>query len=145
MIRKEVKERIIAGMDKEDLTTFRLSIEDAERLHWHHDREFEYLGEMYDVVSRTETTDSVILTCWWDRAESEVHRQLDLLMANTAGDHPDRDRCLGQFFDFSKNIVCVQVSALIPDKSGDWNLQETVRMLHDQDAQTPPVPPPDIV
>jgi hypothetical protein len=88
-IRKEVKERIIAGLDKKDLVLLTFSADEAEReLSWHHSREFEYEGEMYDVVEAIHTEDGVSYWCWHDKKEKFIDEKLDELVAKTLMNDP---------------------------------------------------------
>lgn len=44
-------------------------------LHWEHAREFEYQGQMYDVVSEELQGDSVRYGCWPDARETELRQE----------------------------------------------------------------------
>ncbi len=77
LVRREVKHRMMESIPRDQLVRLAYSHRQAEHeLAWEHDREFEYLGEMYDVVEKYETTDSLIVYCWPDREESALNRKL---------------------------------------------------------------------
>jgi hypothetical protein len=81
-IKKEVKQLIISGLPQEELTTLSFSKSEIDSLlTWKHSREFVYHGQYYDIVSHSETTDSVTYICWWDKAETELNRRLNGLTA----------------------------------------------------------------
>jgi hypothetical protein len=102
-IRKEAKHRIIAGIDRKELTYLTFSTEEAEvLLNWKHDKEFEYNGEMYDIVHRNEGKDSVSYWCWWDKAETRLNKQLKTLVADIMGHHPEDRKTRGRLTAFFK-------------------------------------------
>lgn len=94
LIKKEVKAKLIAGIDKSELARFAFSKTQIEtELRWEHSREFEYKGEMYDVVETQIIGDSIRYVCWLDRAETALNRRLQTLIAQaTSGSKEHRAR-----------------------------------------------------
>ena len=85
-VKKEIKEQIIIGLDKNDLVLLRFSkLEADSKLEWEHSKEFEYLGVMYDVVETLAKNDSVYYWCWKDSKETELNIKLNYLVEKTAG------------------------------------------------------------
>jgi len=76
MVRKEVKWKMIEGLNRDELSLIAISKNQSSQLEWEHSKEFEYQGEMYDVVYKKETADSLFYWCWWDRKETQLNRQL---------------------------------------------------------------------
>ncbi|MBK9337035.1 MAG: hypothetical protein IPM98_10795 [Lewinellaceae bacterium] len=90
-VKKEVKHRLFAEVDTADLVFFCFSKKDKEtRLRWEHDREFEFEGQMYDVVQESMRNDSVLLWCWWDHAETALNKRLQNTLAQTLSNDPGR-------------------------------------------------------
>lgn len=80
-VKKEVKQALIAGIDKSELVFFKFSKSELNtKLHWEHNKEFEYNDQMYDVVERITEKDSVLLWCWWDSKETKLNKQLQQLL-----------------------------------------------------------------
>ncbi|HLP64040.1 hypothetical protein [Flavobacterium sp.] len=80
-VKKEIKWKMIAGLDKKELVYFAFSQKDIEsKLRWEHSKEFEYKHQMYDVVEKKITNDSVHLWCWWDFEETKLNKQLQSLL-----------------------------------------------------------------
>ncbi|MBK8565488.1 MAG: hypothetical protein IPN76_19605 [Saprospiraceae bacterium] len=106
-VREAVKERILAGVGQNELVelTFSLQATKAD-LKWEHSKEFEYKGEMYDVVKSEQRADSITYWCIHDKAETEINRQLDKLTAHASGKDPQHKAALGNFFDFLKSLFC---------------------------------------
>jgi hypothetical protein len=114
-IKEAVKERILAGVGQNELVqlTFSLQAIDSE-LKWEHSKEFEYKGEMYDVVKSEQWADSITYWCIHDKAETEINRQLDQLTAQESGKDPQHKAALGNFFDFLKSLFCTEQPTVVP-------------------------------
>lgn len=112
-IRSEVKERILAGVDKNELVYLAFSSRQTRTdLRWEHDREFEYRGEMYDIVQSETRNDSVFYHCIHDRAETAVNRQLETLTASAANTDPPSQNSIQQLLDFLKNLCSPATRAM---------------------------------
>lgn len=113
-IRKEVKKMIIAGMSKNDLVMLEFSIEEtATLLNWKHSREFEYRGQMYDVVKHYETSDSITYYCWKDDKESEINKKIDHLIAQAVGQNSQARENQARYLNF--------LTSLFPQSLFEWN------------------------
>lgn len=76
-IQKSVKRLMIEGIPEDELVQFTFAKEDtANILNWIHGKEFEYRGEMYDIVNRYYSEDSVKYDLWWDHEETALNRKL---------------------------------------------------------------------
>lgn len=90
IVKREVKHRMIDGIDSTELTELRFSkSQTITQLRWEHAKEFEYRGEMYDVVKKTETADSVVYVCWWDHAETCLNKKLNTLVTLAIKNKPE--------------------------------------------------------
>lgn len=81
-IKQTVKQQLLATVPPEDcalITVHRAS--ETSTLRWEEAGEFEYRGQMYDVVKQYVKGDSLYLWCVWDHAESRLQRQLAQLSA----------------------------------------------------------------
>ncbi len=80
-VKREIKWKMIAGLDKKELVYFTFSKKDIEtKLRWEHSKEFEYQHQMFDVVEKKTVNDSVHLWCWWDFEETKLNKQLQSLL-----------------------------------------------------------------
>ena len=79
-VRREVKHQILEGIDKDRLELISISRKDSDELRWEHSKEFEYQGEMYDVVYMKTTKDSIQYWCWWDHKETALNKELSALL-----------------------------------------------------------------
>jgi hypothetical protein len=100
-VKKEIKWKMIAGLDKKELVYFIFSKEDIEtKLRWEHSKEFEYQHQMYDVVEKKITNDSVHLWCWWDFKETKLNKQLQHLLTVAFQNDPKTNQKKDQAFGF---------------------------------------------
>ena len=137
---------MIQGIELSDLTMLRFSIKESAQLNWHHDEEFEWCGEKYDVVHRTESGDSILYWCWWDHEESELERKLEALLRQGGGDIPLNDEPASLLVDFMKKCCNDPALDSMMESPLPEVLQWTVILPEDLVSSVPPLtPPPDIV
>jgi hypothetical protein len=96
IVKHEVRRHIISGLDKNGLVLLEFKKPESETLlRWEHSREFEFNGQMYDIVESWTVGDTVYYRCWWDRAETRLNNLLRELAVRSFGDAPkvgDRER-----------------------------------------------------
>ncbi|WP_339701957.1 hypothetical protein [uncultured Marixanthomonas sp.] len=81
-LKKEVKWKLIAGIDKEELVLLKFSkTEIDKKVRWEHAKEFEYKGQMYDIVETNITKDSIAYWCWWDYEETKLNKDLNKIFS----------------------------------------------------------------
>lgn len=80
LVRKEVKQMMIQGISKERLELIMVTPKTKYQLDWEHDAEFEFRGEMFDVIYQESTGDTIRYWCWRDHKESNLNRELALLL-----------------------------------------------------------------
>lgn len=78
-VKREVKWRILRGIDKDELTVLTFTHAEAKALHWKHSREFEYEGKMFDIVVAEETAAGITYWCYNDREETEIETRIGKL------------------------------------------------------------------
>lgn len=85
-VKKEIKQRLASVAKLRNLVTIKVDSEEKSRqLNWHDSREFEYCGEMYDVIKTVVKGTSTYYTCWLDHEETELNKKLDELVADALG------------------------------------------------------------
>lgn len=115
VVRKEVKWKMIAGIDKSELVYFQFSQKESQaKLKWKHSKEFEFNGEMYDVVKKITSSNSIQYWCWWDHEETKLSKQLSkLLVGAFQSDVPSKDK-KQQIVSFYKSLFCTEVFSWNP-------------------------------
>lgn len=118
-VKKEVKWKMIAGIDKKELVLLKFSNKEIKtKLHWKHSKEFEFNNQMYDIVDKIITKDSVKYWCWWDFEETKLNQQLTKLLASVyQNDIPSKEKQL-QIVEFYKSLYFEQVVVWEPFSSG---------------------------
>lgn len=114
-VRKEVKARILAGLDRDALVVLSFSTEENNALEWEHAREFRYAGHMYDVIGQEQDGDRFTYWCWRDDAETHLNRQMEQLIARTAGKSPVEDSHSGQLVDFFRTLYVTHLPPIADD------------------------------
>lgn len=69
-------------------------------LNWKHDKEFEFNGEMFDVIYEQVNGDSVYYWCWADHEESALNKQMDQwvhFLLNGSSHSKDRQATINYF------------------------------------------------
>ncbi|MBW6460605.1 MAG: hypothetical protein K0B08_08530 [Bacteroidales bacterium] len=103
-IRKEVTEIIIRGMKEEWVDLAFSSSEIKTKLKWKHSREFEFEGQMYDIVEQRIEGDTVIYTCYKDDKETRLNQELDKTVARALGQDPVQKNRNERLANFFKNL-----------------------------------------
>lgn len=126
-VRREVKRQFLAGMQENALLVWTFSAADAQNLlRWEHSREFEYRGQMYDVVKIEARGDSLVYHCWWDRAESNLNQQIKELVQKTLNTNPLHQKNQERLAQFYQSLYWIEWpvwAVCFPDtapKKADW-------------------------
>ncbi len=142
-VKKEIKERIISGIDKNDLVFLKLSKKESEsELLWEHSGEFEYNGEMYDIVHAEETGDTFFYWCWWDHKETKLNKQLDNLVTQAMGDNigiQANAKCIATFL-FS--LFTLKTDAWDAFTESRYAPRTPANSFYSSIKISPPIPPP---
>lgn len=108
-VKREVKRKIIAGINKEELVRLKFSeVEKQTKLRWEHSREFEYGGEMYDIVLSEVKGDTTYYWCWRDDEETKLNEQLSELLAVAMNNEPQSRESHDRLFKFWESLYCVE-------------------------------------
>lgn len=148
LVKKEIKKQMIAGMDKSELILLKFTqTEITTKLDWKHSKEFEYNGQMFDIVEQETVGDSTSYLCWLDRSETKLNKQLRELVAIALGNNPQNQNQQKQFTLFIKSLYCNQPSIfkldnLINESSLIYSTQ-IFSLLYE--IESIPTPPPEIV
>ena len=140
----QIREEVEREMDEEELDEDRIkyfaftSAEAKTELDWHHSREFEYHGQMYDIIDSEVKGDSVFYTVYWDMEETEINEEIAAL-EQYAREH--QTKAINQTFFkslfYSDNSILLEYpgfnnipfNLFTPGEYNDLN-------------SSPPVPPP---
>ena len=89
--RKEVKSQIISKIDKKELTLLRFTKTEIEnKINWKDKKEFEYNGDMYDIVETKTDNENILFWCISDKKETYINKKIDTLLATVIDNNTQR-------------------------------------------------------
>lgn len=104
-LRSEVRQQLLARVEPGELVLLTFSQEEARQvLRWERDDEFEFNGQMYDVVSVREEAGRVHFWCWPDGPETRLNQELEALTAQLFHDAPEPGKQTGWLLYFFKSL-----------------------------------------
>ena len=144
-IRRELKQQMLSGINKDDLVFLKFATDELSRkVRWKHSREFEFEGEMFDVVEKLMVGDTTFFWCKWDHRETRLNQELDQLLARTLGrQHPDKHYLL-TWKNFFSSLYCSKVPAWFTFQPRDQQISFFLLNAKIPPVLSPPVPPPEI-
>lgn len=88
-IKKSIKHKIIAGIDREELVLLVFDKDKIDQLViWKHSKEFQYKGEMYDIVEEQSIDNKIHYWVWWDKEETALNKKLANLVRQNFSQNP---------------------------------------------------------
>ena len=147
LVKQEAALQIRKSIPDEDQILWKFSITEAEtQLEWEHSREFEYKGEMYDVIRAETRGDTIWYWCYWDRKESKLKRELNILVANFLGPGTQNRNHERQITDFFRSLYLPstsgEVNAIL--KGPDHLCMPPYQWTLSANDLMPPYPPPEL-
>lgn len=105
LIKYEVKEQIIKGLDKSELSLLRFTDWELEnKLDWEDDHEFEYKGMMYDIVEKKKQGNITLIWCWADKEETEINKSIKSIADNLLGNDKESQQRQASLVHFLKTL-----------------------------------------
>lgn len=142
-----MKSQVYAGMDKAKLVLLKFTEAEKENeLDWEHSKEFEYHGEMYDVVEFETKGDTTYYWCWADKKETRLNTRLEELIAQTLGNNPRNQENGRRVHSFFKSLYFSDASEMeeVPFREMKTKSHFTPDSFQSP-RFSPPMPPPDLV
>ncbi len=144
-VKREIKRKIIAGIDKEELVLLKITEKEKGLLRWEHSKEFEYRGEMYDVVECSIVGDTTYYRVWWDHKETKLNRQLQELVSTAMGKNQKKQENQNRLLSFFKSLYFAEATDLQFYNDTKLNRKFWFRLdFYWSFSHSPPVPPPEI-
>ncbi len=121
LIKYEIKQQIIKGLDKSELSLFRFTDWELENtLEWEDDHEFEYKGMMYDIVEKSRQGNITLIWCWEDKEETKINNSIKSIADNLLGNDKEsqqRHTSLTNFFKTLYSSESLVWKSRIPEPS----------------------------
>lgn len=81
-IKEGVQNKIEEGIPINEMVKLTFSKSEIDKvLRWEHDKEFQYNGQMYDIIEVLNQGDSIQYICWWDKAETATKENMQKLIS----------------------------------------------------------------
>jgi hypothetical protein len=147
VLKKQFKARMAGSAGNDELVTLKFSKNQASQwLNWEKDDEFEFESQMYDVVEKTSSADSVSFTCWKDDEESKLKRQMKSFVARALDRDPGNNCNQFLIAKFIKTLYCD------PGKRTEIYKNPVKQLFSDfkgcdilNPKASPPTPPPEFI
>jgi hypothetical protein len=136
---------MIDGLDKNELIVFTFALAEARsQLKWEHSKEFEYKGQMYDIVETKFCKDSVTYLCWWDNEETKLNKRLSRLVLESLGNNTQNKENKKRLLSFYKSIFTPLPSFSLNTRYHSVNKPPfgTYTFFYSLDGKSPLHPPP---
>jgi hypothetical protein len=142
-IRKEIAGKIHSGPDKKDLVLLKFAEEEAEtKLNWKHADEFEFKGQMYDIVEKDQEGDTTWYYCFKDDTETRLNREKDSLLASAIGRDPRQKSQTDRLTDFLKTVYQQDVFSWTPHAASTTVFHFSFLIFNYSSLSFPPLSPP---
>lgn len=119
----------MADVEIEELVLLKFSKKDEQtKLKWEHAKEFEFEGNMYDIVRKTKIADSTYYYCWLDKKETILNIKLAALTLEALGKDPnnrEKQDALSYFFKtlFNQNTTFSETEIFIVLQQNNFQYQ----------------------
>lgn len=144
-VKEAVKMELLAGMDASELTELKFSKADVETLlDWEEEREFEYQGQMYDVVGTSIEGDSIRYICYRDHAESRLKKELQRLLCQPLKDDPATAGNTQRLINFFQSLFFLESAAWVFPGGVHSRASFFYTSPFGAPVGPPPVPPPEV-
>lgn len=143
-VKEKVEKEIMVQMEEDDLQMLAFTRKEAEQdLYWEHSKEFEYKGEMYDVVEKKITTDSVYYWCWKDEEETVLKKKLHTLLWDRLSNDQKHQQKKSELYQILDSFFFDQISWTSTVYYSDMIHQYFYLNLYFKFQDPPKAPPPD--
>lgn len=140
---------MIAGIDEEELVLLKFTTDEAAtKLQWEHSKEFEYKGQMYDVVSKKVKGDTIYFRCWWDHEETKLNKKLKKLATVAFDRNEEKQNTQRVFYNFLFSFYYKDVFEWQAKPSHiDWAIfkDSMHAVVFNSLFLPPPTPPPQFI
>ena len=142
-IKKSIKHKIIAGIDKEELVLLIFNVDEVnQKVKWKHSKEFQYKGEMYDIVEKEIVGDEIHYWVWWDKEETALNQKLAHLVRQNFAQNPHQNNKNQVINHFFKTLYFTNISDFLLGHLNDEPLHFTPYLAYFSFGHSLPASPP---
>jgi len=104
-IKVAVQNQLEEGISINQMVKLTFSRSEIDKvLRWEHAKEFEYQGQMYDIIEVIEKGDSTQYLCWWDKAETASKEKIRKLITEEINKSKPGNQKSYKLSDYYKSI-----------------------------------------
>ena len=104
-IKEQVGDKMEEGIEQEQQVLLKFTKEEIiTQLDWEHSKEFEYKGEMYDVISSEVIGDTTWYWCFWDKKETALKKEQQNLILIALGQNPQQQKTQNHITNFLRTL-----------------------------------------
>jgi hypothetical protein len=112
-VKREVKHRMMESIDKSALVFLRFNKQNIDlQVRWEHSKEFEFKGQMYDIVYTEDEGDYISYWCWHDADETSLNQKLADLVQQQLNADSQQDNRQHKRIDLAKLLYFGQSSPI---------------------------------
>ena len=117
-VRYDVEERRSSGFEVKEIKQLKFSKKEiTTKLRWEHSREFEYLGEMYDIITQDDCNDSITYICYWDIEETKLKKQMNKIYYNDDDNQPDQHKKGAKLLEYFKQLYIYELVTIFENRN----------------------------
>lgn len=107
-IKVAVQNQLEEGISINQMVKLTFSRSEIDKvLRWEHAKEFEYQGQMYDIIEVIEKGDSTQYLCWWDKAETASKEKIRKLITEEINKSKPGNQKSSKLSDYYKSIYFI--------------------------------------
>jgi len=140
-IKREIKHRILKGIDKKDLVLLNFDSSSKNSIKWDGKDEFEFKGQKYDVVDTEIHQNSISYWCYADHKESKLDRKINKLLSFAVEHHQRHRESSKRMIKFYKSFYFSTPKTLnyfINSNTGELQFYQNLYQSIDMIISTPP-------
>ena len=115
MVKEEVARNISTEKYEKEKVLFKFTQADSGKLYWEHSKEFEFKGEMYDVICFEKKGDTTYYWCYWDKKETKLQRDLVQLVLQILPPTEQQEKTHNNLIQFFKSLYPISSKETNPD------------------------------
>lgn len=143
-IRKDVKHKILGKLEKENLILLNFTRAEAENLEWKHSREFEFQGQMYDIIRKETHGENISFWCWNDNEETKINKQINSLLAFVLGNDQQNKENQKRLINYYNSLFFSEIPSYnLTVLQSEYKYHILKIECHNL-SNSPPSPPPEI-
>lgn len=144
-IKREVKWLMLNNINNEELVKLTFTAMESKKLSWEHSREFEFNGQMFDIVDSKFSNDTFTYYCYLDHAETALNNHIDNIIFTALQKNPKHKTNHEIILDFLDSLFITYIAPIKIYTEVKYQLLLTFYFqVYKFVITKPPFPPPQV-